>query len=181
MEKYGMVFSGSGGQGVITAAIIMAESVVLHEGLIAVQTQVYGAEARGSAVRADVIVSKSEIRYPKVRRPNLLVCLTQEAYNKFNPIIYPGGIIITDSHYVKLGRKVDARQHELPLFDSVMEKIGDRVALNICVLGAVVSLTKLVREESVMKTLETRVPEKYLKINQDALKLGIELGSTISD
>ncbi len=61
MERCRMVFSGSGGQGVITAAIILAEAAVLHEGLTAVQSQVYGAEARGGATRTDVIIADSEI------------------------------------------------------------------------------------------------------------------------
>ena len=77
-----MVFSGSGGQGVITAAIILAEAAVLHENLVAVQAQSYGPEARGGATRSDVIVSDSRIYYPKVVQPNVLVCLTQEANNK---------------------------------------------------------------------------------------------------
>ena len=55
MERCRMVFSGSGGQGVITAAIILAEAAVLYEGLIAVQSQVYGPEARGGATRTDIV------------------------------------------------------------------------------------------------------------------------------
>ena len=55
-----MVFSGSGGQGIITAAIILAEAAVLYEDLIAVQSQVYGPEARGGATRSDVILAVDE-------------------------------------------------------------------------------------------------------------------------
>lgn len=87
MERIRMVFSGSGGQGVITAAIIIAEAAVLHENLVAVQSQSYGAEARGGSTRSDVLISDTEINFPKVTYPNLLVCLTQEAYNTFSPII----------------------------------------------------------------------------------------------
>jgi hypothetical protein len=90
MERCRMVFSGSGGQGVITAAIILAEAAVMHEGLTAVQTQAYGAAARGGATRTDVIISDTTINFPKVIQPNVLVCLTQESYNKFFDIIRPG-------------------------------------------------------------------------------------------
>ena len=74
MERSRLVFSGSGGQGVITAAIILAEAAVLHEGLNAVQAQSYGPEARGGATRSDIIISDSEILFPKVTQPNILVC-----------------------------------------------------------------------------------------------------------
>ena len=89
MERCRMVFSGSGGQGVITASIILAEAAVLYENLTAVQSQSYGAEARGGATRSDVIVSESIIHFPKVIQPNVLVCLTQVAYGKFYPIVRP--------------------------------------------------------------------------------------------
>ena len=86
-----MVFSGSGGQGVITAAIILAEAAVLHENLIAVQSQSYGPEARGGATRSDVIIADSPIHFPKVLQPNVLVCLTQQSYANYFSLLRPGG------------------------------------------------------------------------------------------
>jgi 2-oxoglutarate ferredoxin oxidoreductase subunit gamma len=171
-----MVFSGSGGQGVITAAIILAEAAVLYENLNAVQSQSYGAEARGGATRSDVIISDSVIHYPKVIQPNVLVCLTQDAYNKFYPIIRPGGLLITDSRYVKTEKKVDAQQKELPMFQSIMEKIGKPIVFNICMLGTVISLAELVKPESIMKVLEKRIPSDFLEMNRTALDLGMALG-----
>jgi 2-oxoglutarate ferredoxin oxidoreductase subunit gamma len=181
MEKCRLVFSGSGGQGVITAAIILAEAAVIHEHLIAVQSQSYGPEARGGATRTDVIISDSEIHFPKVIQPNVLVCLTQEAYNKFSPVIRPGGMLLTDSRYVKLQSKVDARQIQLPMYRSVMESIGKPIVFNICMLGAVIGLTRLVKPDSMMKILETRIPPNFLEINRKALDLGIELGMKFKD
>lgn len=175
MERVRMVFSGSGGQGVITAAIILAEAAVLHEGLEAVQSQAYGAEARGGATRSDVIVSDRVINFPKVIQPNVLVCLTQASYNKFSPIIRPGGLLLVDSRYVTIQKKVDARQFEIPMYKNVMERIGKPIVLNICMLGAVLRVTQLVRPESVMKVLEKRIPSGFLKLNQQALELGEEL------
>jgi len=176
MERCRMVFSGSGGQGVITAAIILAESAVLHEGLTAVQTQAYGAAARGGATRSDVIISDSTINFPKVIQPNVLVCLTQESYNKFCDIIRPGGLLITDTRYVQPQLKVDARQRELPMYQTVMDRIGKPIVFNICMLGAVVGLTDLVRPESIMQVLEQRIPSGFLEMNRQAMELGLELG-----
>jgi len=176
MERWRLVFSGSGGQGVITAAIILAEAAVIYENLIAVQSQAYGPEARGGSTRTDVIISDSEIRFPKVNQPNVLVCLTQEAYNKFYNMIRPGGLLITDTRYVRTWEKIDAQQKQLPIYQTVMEKIGKPIVLNICMLGAVLGLTDIVRPESVMKVLETRVPADFLEMNRQALHLGIELG-----
>ncbi len=179
VERYRLVFSGSGGQGVITASIILAEAAVLHENLNAVQTQVYGAAARGGSTRADVIISDAEINFPKVYQPNLLVCLTQEAYNKFYPIIRPGGLLVTDDRYVKLNRRVDARQKSLPMYQNVMDQIGKPIVFNICMLGAVIALTEIVKPDSVIQTLATRIPPEFLDLNQKALDLGMQLGRQV--
>ena len=177
MERLRLVFSGSGGQGVITAAIILAEAAVLYEGLNAVQSQSYGAAARGGATRSDIIISNSTIDYPKVIQPNLLVCLTQEAYNKFYEIIRPGGLLITDNRYVKTHKKVDAQQKEIPIYNKVMEKIGKPIVFNIAMLGTLISMTELVRPESIMKVLENRIPSDFLDMNRQALDLGMALGA----
>ena len=178
MERYRIVFSGSGGQGVVTASIILSEAAVLYEGLNAVQSQSYGPEARGGATRADVIISDREIRFPKVNQPNVLICLTQEAYNRFANTIRPGGLLLTDSHFVKPARKVDARQVELGMYKEVMDQIGKPVVFNLCVLGTMLGLVPIVKTESIIKVLETKIPPDFLDMNRKALDLGLQLAAT---
>lgn len=179
MERCRMIFSGSGGQGIITAAIIFAEAAVVHEGLNAVQSQSYGPEARGGASRSDVIIADADIRYPKVIEPNVLICLTQEAYNKFSGLIRPNGLLLTDSHFVKQEKKVDATQVELDMYKMVMDKIRRPIVFNICMLGALTKLTQLIKPESIMKVLENRIPAGFLGINKQALEIGLKMAEDI--
>ena len=172
MERCRIVLSGSGGQGVITASIILAEAAVLYEGLNAVQSQSYSPEARGGTVRSDIIIADTDIHFPKVIQPNILVCLTQAAYNEFSDLIRPGGLLLTDSYFVKQEKKVDAKQVELDMYKTVMDKIRKPIVSNICMLGALVSLTQLVKQESIIKVLEGRFPADLLELNKQALKLG---------
>jgi 2-oxoglutarate ferredoxin oxidoreductase subunit gamma len=172
-----LVFSGSGGQGVITAAIILAEAAVIHENMNATQSQSYGAAARGGSTRSDVIISDEAIHYPVVNQPNVLVCLTQEAYTSFSGIIRPGGILLTDTRFVRTIKKVDAKQIELPMYQNVMDKIGKSIVFNICVLGALIGITELLEAESVMKVIQDRVPRDFLAMNNRALDMGLVLGS----
>ena len=176
MERQRIVFSGAGGQGVITAGIILAESAVLHEGLNATQAQSYGPEARGGATRSDVIISDSEIRYPKVVQPNILITLTQEAYNKYVSIVRPGGMVLADARFVTLSNAVDARQIALPMHQRVMERIGRPIVFNICMLGALLGVTELVKADSILAVLERRIARDFFEINRQALELGLELG-----
>jgi len=176
MSRTRLVFSGSGGQGVITAAIILAEAAVIHEGKNATQSQSYGAAARGGATRSDVIISENDIHFPVVTQPNILVCLTQEAYTSFGPEIRPAGTLLTDSRFVETTKKVDARQIELPMYERVMEEIGKPIVFNICVLGALIGISNLVGTESVMKVISERVPKDFIEMNHKALNIGLELG-----
>ena len=176
MNTQSFVFTGSGGQGVITAAIILGEAAAIHEGLNAVQTQVYGPEARGGATRADVIISTEPIHFPKVVNANVLVCLTQEAYDKFGRIAQPGGLLIVDSMYVKTTKNTEARQVMLPMYETTKKEIGNPVVFNICVLGCVIALTWVVRPDSIISALKTKIAPKYVDMNSKALKLGLDMG-----
>lgn len=174
MEKCRFVFSGAGGQGVITAAIVLAEAAVLHEQLYATQAQSYGPEARGGATRADVIIHDCAIRFPKVLRPNVLVCLTQEAYNKYAVMIRPGGVLLTDTRFVSTAKKIEARQLELPMYQTIVDRLGNALAFSSCMLGVVVGLTNLIRPASVLNVLTERFAREA-ELNQQAFNLGFEL------
>jgi 2-oxoglutarate ferredoxin oxidoreductase subunit gamma len=180
MNRVRLVFSGSGGQGVITAAIILAEAAVIHEGKNATQSQSYGAAARGGSTRSDIIISEHDIDFPEVTQPNILVCLTQDAYNSYSSIIRPGGTLLTDSRYVQLTRKVDAKQIELPMYDSVMEKIGKPVVFNICMLGALIGITEVVKPPAALTAVVSKVPKGFIELNTRAFDLGMELGTDFS-
>jgi len=181
MSTQSFVFTGAGGQGVITAAIILGDAAAIYEGLNAVQTQVYGPEARGGSTRADVVISNDPIRFPKVVNPHVLVCLTQEAYDKYGRIVQPGGVLLIDSLYVTNIKNTEARQVILPLFEATKKEIGNPVVFNIVVLGAVLSLTKIVRPESVIKALESKIAPQYLEMNTKALELGMDIGAHWKD
>jgi 2-oxoglutarate ferredoxin oxidoreductase subunit gamma len=61
----------------------------------------------------------------------------------------------------------------------VIEKIGKPIVFNICMLGAVISLTDLVKSESIMKVLKNRIPGSFLEINRNALDLGMTLAEDV--
>jgi 2-oxoglutarate ferredoxin oxidoreductase subunit gamma len=178
MEKNRFLLSGSGGQGVITMGILLAETAVIQEGQHAIQSQSYGPEARGGATRCDVIVADAEIYFPKVLQPNVLVCLTQEAQHRYLQYLRPGGLLLTDSILVRTDKRVDAEHIALPMHEAVLRELGRPQAFNICVLGALLALTGVVRDSSVEKTLAGRFAAAHHANNKKALHLGIDLVKT---
>jgi 2-oxoglutarate ferredoxin oxidoreductase subunit gamma len=113
---------------------------------------------------------------PKIFQPGILICTTQEAYTKFSHLIRPGGLLISDKKFVKTTRNVDAKQVELPMYQTVMEEIGNPVVFNICVLGALIGMRGIVRKGSVEQVLAEKFPPSFMAGNQMALDIGFEMG-----
>ncbi|TFH05584.1 MAG: 2-oxoacid:ferredoxin oxidoreductase subunit gamma [Spirochaetales bacterium] len=165
------VFSGTGGQGMITAALILAEAALFYQGLNAVQTQMYGPEARGGSARSDVIISDREILFPKVLEPNVLVCVSQMAYDRYSSLVRPGGVVITDPFYVKRWVHASSREFAVPLHDTV----GPGQGFNISLLGAVVRLIPVVGLEAVRQAVAAHFPGDSGEQNLRALETGASL------
>lgn len=166
--------SGTGGQGLILAGIILAEAAIL-DGKQAIQTQSYGPEARGGASKAEVIISEEAIDYPKVLAPDILLVMSQEACNKYAGILKKNGKMLADSTLVKEISGREAEVIDLPITRTAREELGNAMFANIIALGVLVAATGAVSEESLTKAVLARVPRGTEEKNQKALALGKQL------
>jgi len=165
--------AGEGGQGLITAGIILAEACACHTELNVTQTQSYGPESRGGASRADVIISDEDIDYPEVKSPDVLVVMAQEACDKYVPGVVSGGTIIVDSTHVRSIPKVNAKVIKYPISQKAKE-LGREIVANIVALGLLVGLTHIVPESAVIDAVLRRVPKGTENLNRKAFLAGIE-------
>ncbi|HNT05937.1 MAG TPA: 2-oxoacid:acceptor oxidoreductase family protein, partial [Anaerolineae bacterium] len=94
--------AGEGGQGVVLAAIILADAAATYDGRFVAQSASYGPEARGGLTRSEVVISDQEIDYPKVVRPDLLVAMNQDACDKYASRLKPDGVLVVDSTHVSI-------------------------------------------------------------------------------
>lgn len=163
--------SGSGGQGVITAAIIMAEAAV-SEGKEAVQTQSYGPEARGGASKAEVIISNNPIYHPKVTTPDLLLAMTQQAADKYIADLSADGILVIDEDLVPNPPAFGGKIVRVPITRMAVEEIGKDLFANIIALGVMSKLSGLVSDDAVRAAVTHRVPPATIEKNMQALELG---------
>src|SRR5208283_3332381 len=89
-----VLFAGLGGQGIIKAALLLAQAAGLYENRGVAQTQSYGPEARGGACKSEVVISDDEIDYIKTRRLNALVVMSQPALDKYRRQVSPETTIV---------------------------------------------------------------------------------------
>lgn len=166
--------SGSGGQGLILAGIILAEAAI-NQGLNAIQSQSYGPEARGGASKAEVIIGVEEIFFPKVRKPNILLALSQKAFDQYIHDLDSKSIIVVDES-IQTNDKIEVDMiYKLPILKTASEKIGKSMVANIVALGVLTQLIPELEKQSVLDAILQRVPQGTESLNTTAFEEGIQL------
>jgi 2-oxoglutarate ferredoxin oxidoreductase subunit gamma len=173
-KRFEIRFSGAGGQGLITAGIILAEAAAIIEGKHSVQSQSYGPEARGGASKSEVIISDSPIDYPKATVVDACLAMTQESADKYAVGIKKGGVLLLDSDFVKREPVGDFKIYKFPIIRTAKEDIGREIVGNVVALGAMVALTDAVSREAGEKAVLARVPEAFLELNKKAYNMGYD-------
>lgn len=173
-DRYEIRFSGSGGQGMILAGIIMAEAAAIYGGKNAVQSQSYGPESRGGASKAEVIISHGAIDYPKSTAIDCMLAMTQESCTKYHADVKEGGILLVDSDEVKEEPKGKFKLLRFPIISTARDELGKTIVANIISLGMITELTGVVSHEAIEKAVLSRVPAAFLDLNKKALEIGFE-------
>jgi len=174
MSRYELRFSGAGGQGLITAGIIMAKAASIYEGKEAVQSQSYGPEARGGASKSEVIISDAVIDYPKVTKCDALLAMTQEACNKYSDDLKQDGVLLYDSDLVTKLPEGNFKKVGFNIINTAKNEVGREIVANIVALGAMVALTGQITRENAEKAVLSSVPEAFIELNKKAFNMGYE-------
>ena len=175
MNKTEIRFGGSGGQGVVLAAQILGKAAAL-DGRNVLQTQAYGAEARGSMAKSEVIISDGKIGFPAVRKCDILVAMNQESLNTLIKDTKENGVLILDSTNIAEVPETKAQVHKIPITETAKKAFGETFYANMIMLGAFTKLTNLVSREAMEKTIRENVPKETIKNNINAFRKGLELG-----
>ena len=163
--------AGTGGQGMILAGILLANAAV-RDGKNVVQSQSYGPEARGGASRAEVIISDSEIFYPKVLNADILLCMAQTACDRYAMLVKKGGLLILDSGHVH--RAPTPFAISVPIVQLARETTGREITANVVALGLLVGLTDVVSRQALEEAVQARAPRGTEEMNLQALSAGFD-------
>jgi 2-oxoglutarate ferredoxin oxidoreductase subunit gamma len=172
-------FSGFGGQGIIRCALISGKALSLYDGLNASMNQSFGPEARGSACASQLVVSDERVLYPYITTPHILVSMSQEAYDKYEPELRDDGLLIIDTDLVRpkpIRGKI--KMFAIPS-TRFAEELGNRIIANLVMLGFFTAVTKVVTADAMKKALPGLVPDRFLDLNIRAFDKGYEYGLRI--
>lgn len=172
-------FSGFGGQGIIRCGLITGKALSLFDDKNATLTQSFGPEARGSACSSQLVVADDRVLYPYISRPEILISMSQEAYEKYEPELRDDGILIIDKDLVKMKPpRGKIKVYAVPS-TRFAEELGNRIIANLVMLGFFTAITKVVSPEAMKKALPGLVPARFLDLNHKAFDKGYDYGQQI--
>ena len=169
--------SGTGGQGLVLMGRLLAEAASIHEGLNVVQTKSYGPEARGGASRSQVVMSPGVVDYLGSSSPDILICLSQQACDKYYPDLAHQGLLVLDATNVKV--VPTNRAIEVPLTHMAIEHCGNSMCTNVLGLGLLCGYSNLVTHPALEAAVKHCVRPAFAEKNLQALACGFELGRKI--
>jgi len=174
-------FSGFGGQGIIRLGLISGKALSLFDKKHATMTQSFGPEARGSACSSQLVVSEDRVLYPYISIPEILVSMSQEAYDKYEPELREDGILIIDKDLVKARPAREKIKTYVIPSTRFAEELGNRITANLVMLGFFTAITQIVSPEAMKKALPGLVPGRFLDLNIMAFDKGHNYGKKTID
>jgi 2-oxoglutarate ferredoxin oxidoreductase subunit gamma len=169
-------FSGFGGQGIVRCGLISGKALSLYDNKYATMTQSFGPEARGSACSSQLVVSEDRVLYPYIDVPEILVSMSQEAYEKYEPELQEDGILIIDKDLVKVKPpRGKIKVYAVPS-TRFAESLGNRIIANLVMLGFFTAVTGIASPDAMKKALPGLVPDRFLDLNIRAFDKGYDYG-----
>jgi len=171
-SKIAIKITGFGGQGIILAGQIIGEAAAIHDRKNSTFTQSYGPEARGGAACAEVIILDSRVGYPFVDAPDILVAMSQTAFDKYISSLKKGGTLIYETDMVKVHNLPENVRVSSISATALAEKLGNKIVANVVLLGFLTAVTGVITRDSALKVLETSVPARFVDLNRKAFEQG---------
>ena len=163
-----IILAGSGGQGLILSAMLLAEAAILEHRNV-VQTQSYGIASRGGLSLAEVIIDEDEIIYQQVRKPDCVLALTEEAAKKFASWAAKGVPVFYDSTLAEARSGPNFHGYA---FTRMASDLGNVGSVNILALGTVAAQTQVVQSASLEQLMRKRFSGAAIDLNLKMLAAG---------
>ncbi|RDU74283.1 2-oxoglutarate:acceptor oxidoreductase [Helicobacter anseris] len=181
MEKQ-LRFTGVGGQGVLLAGEILAESKILAGGY-GIKASTYTSQVRGGPTKVDILLDKEEILYPYAIEGEIdfMLATAQLGYQQFKSGVKQKGIVVIDPNLVQptLEDREYFNIYEIPIINIAKEDVGNVVTQSVVALAVTVYFTQCVDRDLVFKTMIEKVPSKVVDLNKKAFDVGEEYASKI--
>lgn len=135
-----LVFAGFGGQGVLTAGLIVSQ-IALFKGVNATWMPAYGAAQRGGTANCTVKYGEEKIYNPGQQRPDLVLAMNTPSFKKFVTMVKPGGTILVNADMMTEDTNVRDDIKVVSVHcNQIADEVGHTKGANIVMIGAITKL-----------------------------------------
>ena len=167
--------SGLGGQGIVLTGLLLGQAGVI-DGKYVSGSNSYGAQARGSQCRAEIVFSDRPVDYPHLIVADFLVSMSQGTYDLYSKEVKEGaGLILYDQGFVTPREGLALEQRGVPATEGSVKELKNKQAANIVLLGAFVEITGIVSEKAIREAISVHISERFQALNLKTLQLGMKL------
>ena len=172
--KEEILIAGHGGQGVVVAGSLIANSA-MEEGLETCGAVSYGVEMRGGTANSTVIISDKKIGSPVVVNPTTAIIMNQQSLERFEEAVEENGLIILNTSECK--KKVTRKDVQFIEVEAtkMAEELGNKRVANIITVGIYLKKRKILKLETSLKMLKKVLPrasDEMIELNKKALLRG---------
>jgi 2-oxoglutarate ferredoxin oxidoreductase subunit gamma len=180
MDQYEVTWAGFGGQGIMVAGQLLAYTGI-REGKQVCWIPSYGPEMRGGTAYCTVVVSSTRIGSPIIRNPQAACVFNRPSFDKFSPIIKPGGLLLVNSSLIDVTTDREDLTELLVPANQMARDAGSPKVTNVAMLGAFIGATGIVTYDNLIAILKEKLGHKksLLDLNMKVIKQGFELGQTV--
>jgi 2-oxoglutarate ferredoxin oxidoreductase subunit gamma len=172
MDRFDIRMAGLGGQGLLLAGLILGEAAAVHDEKNTVQTISYAPLVRGAPSRSELVISDSAIYFPEVEEADVLLALSQDAFNSFKDKVKPDGMIIIDT--INVTDTDNKTVISLPISKIAEEATGKAITGSIVGLGIISKFTGKITAQAIEKAIRTHAPRGTVELNLKALNAGLK-------
>lgn len=173
--KQELLFSGIGGQGVITIGEIVCYTAA-KTGCNTTFVPFYGSEKRGGRTMCNVVIS-DEVESPIISEANVMLIMDERSLMDYQDLIAEDGVLIYNDNMVTMEPSCMCRTVEKISFNDLAMEIGNPKTANIIALGCVARLLPMLPyhsiEDEVRKNFAAK--PKLIDLNLEALRRGYDL------
>lgn len=177
-----IIIAGFGGQGVLFAGQLLAYAA-MDTGRHVTWIPSYGPEMRGGTANCTVIISTDSIGAPIVTRPDVAIALNLPSYEKYDPLVNPGGLLVVNSSIISQQSERDDIDVVYVAANAIAEEFGTVKMMNVAALGAMLAKRPVLELAVVEQSLKDHLPASkahLIEANCQVLQRGFEIGSRVA-
>ena len=172
-----ILISGFGGQGALFAGQLLAYAG-MDSGKHVTWIPSYGPEMRGGTAHCIVIISDDIIGAPVVARPDIAVVLNLPSFDKYQPLVKPGGLLVVNSSLVTAAAtREDINVVYVPA-NAIAEEWGTPKMMNMAAVGALLGARPVLPLDALEVALADHLPASkrhLLEANYQVLRHGYQI------